>query len=123
MNGRLLADTNVLVELLSGNKRVADVLNEYNICISAITEIELLSNPRLNSSDLTIVRNLINKFYVFDYLTPEIKKLASELRRKKKVKKTPDAIIAATAITNNVSLFTLDSDFESIKELDMIVLG
>jgi len=62
MNGRILADTNILVELLNGNERVAAFIDGYQICISAITEIELLSNPQLNKSDLILLKKLLNNF-------------------------------------------------------------
>ena len=71
MNGRIIVDTNVLVELLMGNRRIAMYLHEYEICISAITEIELLSNPSLNK---------IQQCTVFDELNESIKTMAAKYR-------------------------------------------
>ena len=36
--------------------------------------------------------------------------------------KLPDAIVAATAIVNNLTLLTADKGFNKIKELNMILL-
>lgn len=122
MNGRILVDTNVLVELLSGNRRIAEYIHDYEICISAITEIELLSNSSLNKSDLLIVQKLIQHCTVFDELNESIKKMAANYRRNKIIKKTPDAIIAATASYYKLSLFTMDADFEYLKEIDIVFI-
>ncbi len=122
MNGRILADTNILVELLNGNERVAAFIDGYQICISAITEIELLSNPQLNKSDIILLKKLLNNFTKYDILTEEIKTLASNYRRKKVIRKTPDAIILATANYYKISLITMDADFEHIKDGDIIFI-
>jgi len=42
-----------------------------------------------------------------------------EIRRTRKIK-TPDAIIAATAIVNDFTLLTSDSDFDHIPNLKVI---
>jgi predicted nucleic acid-binding protein len=122
MNGRILADTNILVELLNGNERVAAFIDGYQLCISAITEIELLSNPQLNKADIILLKKLLNNFTKYDILTEEIKTLASNYRRKKIIRKTPDAIILATANYYKISLITMDADFEHIKDGDIIFI-
>lgn len=122
MNGRILADTNILIELLKGNKRVAEYIDEYEICISAISEIELLSNPLLKKQEIGTIRNLLSSCIIFDILNDEIKEFSSEYRRKKIIRKTPDAIIAATAKHHRLSLLTLDSDFAILKDIDVIYI-
>jgi predicted nucleic acid-binding protein len=42
-----------------------------------------------------------------------------KIRRNKKIK-TPDAIIAATAIVHNLTLITSDTDFNNIENLHLI---
>lgn len=54
-------------------------------------------------------------------MNSDIKKKAIEIKQKYKVK-VPDAIIAATAICNNLTLITSDADFEKIIELELIFL-
>lgn len=83
MNGKILVDTNILVELLEGNSRIASYITDIEICISGITEIELLSNPALSKSDVTIIEELLKLCIKFDVLLPEIKLEASKYRRKK----------------------------------------
>jgi predicted nucleic acid-binding protein len=122
MSGKILVDTNILVELLNGNERIAAYIEGYEICISAITEIELMSNPRLNKSDLNELKKLLDSFSKYDILTEEIKLLASKYRRNKIIRRTPDAIILATASYYNIPLFTMDSDFENVKNIDIIFI-
>lgn len=122
MNGRILVDTNIMAELLEGNKRIASFLTDTEICISGITEIELLSNPTLSKTDIAIIEELLKLCITFDVLLPEIKMQASKYRRKKIIKKTPDAIIAATAKYYSVPLLTMDNDFKSLSDVDVIII-
>ena len=50
-----------------------------------------------------------------------IKHLAISIKQQKRIK-LPDAIIAATAIKNNVLLVTADKDFEKISDLDLLLM-
>jgi predicted nucleic acid-binding protein len=122
MNGKILVDTNILVELLEGNSRIASYITDIEICISGITEIELLSNPALSKSDVTIIEELLKLCIKFDVLLPEIKLEASKYRRKKIIKKTPDAIIAGTAKYYSIPLLTMDKDFKSLSDVDVIII-
>ncbi|MBK6329623.1 MAG: PIN domain-containing protein [Bacteroidetes bacterium] len=122
MNGRILVDTNILIELLSGNERIAAFIDGYEIGISFITEIELMSKPQLSKSELNTLKKLLNNFTKYDILTEEIKMLASMYRRNKIIRKTPDAIILATAGFYNLPLLTMDADFQHIKEVDIIFI-
>lgn len=86
--------------------------------ISVITQIELLS---WETDEQTSQR--VNAF-VYDSLiyniNSQIVAKAVEIRKSKKVK-TPDAIIAATALTNNYTLVTNnEKDFVSIPNLKII---
>ncbi len=122
MNGKILVDTNILAELLEGNTRIASFITDVEICISGITEIELLSNPALTKSDITIVEELLKLCIKFDVLLPEIKLEAAKYRRKKIIKKTPDAIIAGTARYYSIPLLTMDKDFKSLSDIDVIII-
>jgi predicted nucleic acid-binding protein len=53
---RILADTNILVYHLGGNKAASQELNGAVIHISFVTEIELQSKPGLTLSDLSSIR-------------------------------------------------------------------
>ena len=60
---------------------------------------------------------------VFDLCATDIilKNKIVELRNTYRLK-LPDAIVAATAIINNIVLVTADSDFKKIKELQLITI-
>ena len=63
---------------------------------------------------------IINECYVLE-MTQSIKVIDVNLKQKYRLK-LPDAIIAATAIVNQIPLITTDADFKSIKELELIFL-
>lgn len=88
------------------------------IGLSVISEMELLSFPEITASEEQRVRLLINDCTVL-FLTENIKNKAVILRRTYKIE-LPDAIIAATAIENNLQLVTADREFKQIAELDLI---
>jgi predicted nucleic acid-binding protein len=54
-------------------------------------------------------------------MNAEIKNKAIQIKQKYKLK-LPDAIIASTAILYNLPFISADSDFENIKELNLIFL-
>ena len=51
-------------------------------------------------------------------ISDEIKEKTIEIRKKYKTK-LPDAIVAASAIVNNIPLITADKGFNQIKELNL----
>ena len=85
--------------------------------ISVVTEIEAPSwiNPEKNKEK--IIEEFIHDSNVLA-LTPDIVKQCIVIRREKKIK-TPDAIIAATAIFHSLTLLTSDADFQNIKNLNV----
>ena len=120
MNGiDFIADTNALLYLLNGN----DCMQEYLSCklgISIISEMEILSFPDINQKDEIIIRSLIKDCFILQ-LNQNIKNKTIFLRKKYRIK-LPDAIIAATAIENNLTLLTADKGFNKITELNLIIL-
>lgn len=54
-------------------------------------------------------------------ITNEVKKKTIELRKKYNIK-LPDAIIAATAIENDLTLITADKGFEKVEELKLTLI-
>jgi predicted nucleic acid-binding protein len=86
--------------------------------ISVITEIEALS---WQAPDI-IYEEIIKEFIDNSNVLPLSKKIVTQciqIRRNKKVK-TPDAIIAATAIVHNLTLITNDNDFKNIQQLQIL---
>ena len=90
------------------------------IGLSVISEIELLSFPGITSSEEQQIRSFIKDCTVL-FLTENVKNKTIALRRSYKIK-LPDAIIAATAIENNLQLITADKGFKQIAELDLALI-
>ena len=116
-----LIDTNVFTkytqEELSekGNELVDGILNSFSCQISVITRIELLSW----NTDQEMI-DLIEEFIAMSKefgLTEEIITKTAEMRRNNKIK-LPDAVIATTAIVNDLILISdNDKDFGKIPHL------
>jgi hypothetical protein len=79
--GKILADTNVIIYLLEGDKSVATLFDNSQVSISFITELELLSSKKLSASQSKIINQVIQKFVVFDY-NNLLKELCISLRIK-----------------------------------------
>ncbi len=95
------------------------ILQQYQPAISAITEIELLCWKTATEQDLEILRSFIIDALVFELEQP-VKLKTIELRRTYKIK-LPDAIIAATASTYNLTLITRNTnDFDAISGLKTV---
>ncbi|MCU0469014.1 MAG: type II toxin-antitoxin system VapC family toxin [Arcicella sp.] len=125
MGTQYLLDTSAiskyLKEVFSENGLIfMDSVIENNLPkISVITQIELLSWKIDDFDDNIIVENFIKGSKIFS-LSDEVITQTISLRRKYKIK-TPDAIIAATALVNNLTLITdNDRDFLNIKDLQVI---
>ena len=116
-------DTNVVSDYFSASFSAAgmgimDTAIDAVPNISIITQIELLC---WNTDDITTqnVKNFIADSVVSE-ISPDVIKQCVALRKGKKIK-TPDAIIAATALANNYTLLTNnESDFANIKGLKII---
>lgn len=86
--------------------------------ISVITQIEALSWIYPDTEKELILNSFIEDSLIIP-LTPEIVRVCVNIRRSRKIK-TPDAIIAATAIERNMVLISADNDFANISELRFI---
>jgi predicted nucleic acid-binding protein len=87
--------------------------------ISVITKIEVLGFNLQSGEDYQIVVDFINDNMVYNLDEPIINKTI-ELRKKYKIK-LPDAIIAATALCNDLAIVSRNTDdFKKIKELKII---
>ena len=121
--GQYLIDNNIISNYFAGkfsNKTMIFIgeIIDKTPNISIITEIEALSWVNSNKIKENIIRDFIKDSRVYN-LNPEIIAQTIKIRRSRKIK-TPDAIIAATAIVNNFILLTNDSDFEGIQNLKLL---
>jgi predicted nucleic acid-binding protein len=120
MNGNsFLLDTNIILYLLSGEKKIAEVINQAQWHVSFITELELLSYPSLSGTEYESVKRFLGNCLVTD-INEEIKLNAIQIRKSTKLP-LPDCIIGATSLYMDVPLFTADKDFKKIKSLSLIL--
>lgn len=125
MTGKLL-DTTVLIDLSRGNPAAADFIDaefksETCLFISVISAMELIAGCR-NKAEVTKVQKLISDFTLL-HLSPLASVKAYELvlsYNKSHNLAIPDALIAATAITDDLELMTgNDRHFQMIPELSV----
>ncbi len=124
--GQYLIDSNVISHYFSGiftEKGMAfmtDVVDQTPN-ISVITQIEALSWINPDKSKEAIVQEFIADANILA-LSPIIVNICVSIRRGRKIK-TPDAIIAATAIANSLTLISSDTGFKNIPSLEVIDPG
>ena len=114
----IVIDTNIIIKLFSGDKSCQDIVHQKLLLLSFITEIELLSWPTSTSEDESLLNSFLHDCFITN-VTDDIKKAAIEIRKKYKLK-VPDAIIAATATTKNLTLFSSDDIFKRIPHLNFV---
>ncbi|MVM41086.1 PIN domain-containing protein [Spirosoma sp. HMF3257] len=121
--GHYLIDNNVIANYFAGlfsetgMAFIEDVIDQIPK-ISVITEIEALSWISPNKNKEQVVKDFIGDATIVP-LTPDVVRQCARIRRSRKIK-TPDAIIAATAIVHSLTLLTSDSDFKHIQGLHVI---
>lgn len=117
MGAKYLIDSNLLIEYIGlllppvAHSKLSSIIdNEYNI--SFINKIEVLGHSSSNEE----IAAFINAANIYNI---NLKIIDETIRLRKQLKiKLPDAIIAATAITNNLILITRNiDDFKSIDNL------
>ena len=119
MNGNnLFLDTNVILYLISGDKTLADLLDNKTIYISFITELELLGYKEISLEELKKIEDFLNSVSIIE-INSEIKKITIGLKRNYKIR-LPDAIIAATSTYMNLPLMTSDKDLSKLTGLNIL---
>jgi predicted nucleic acid-binding protein len=117
-----LLDTCILIDYLRGNQSVYDILvknNNIKLSMSTITLMELVIGA-LNKREVNYIIKAFKKINIID-LNKEISKLAQSLIIKYSKSHNlhiNDALIAATALKNDVELITYNvSDFQYIPDI------
>lgn len=111
----IIADTSLIIHRLNGNALASEVLNNKTIWLSCITEMEVLSFPKLTKENIKLIKEFFSECIIVD-LGNDVKEIAITVRSKHRLK-LPDAIIAATSIYLDFPLLNMDSDFEKVNEL------
>ncbi|MBX2898042.1 MAG: type II toxin-antitoxin system VapC family toxin [Cyclobacteriaceae bacterium] len=118
-----LIDNNAISSFFSGlfsqkgMDFMAEVIDQAPT-ISVITEIEALAWTNPDKSKEEIIKSFVADATILD-INHAVVVQCVNIRRSRKLK-TPDAIIAATAIVHNLTLITSDRDFENIPELKIL---
>ncbi len=121
MGKSYLIDTNSVIDYL--NNKLPDKANQlidnHQSKISVITRMELLGWAGANDQQTEILEEYVNTSLVFPLDEPVIIKTI-QIRKATKAK-LPDAIIAATALVNQLVLITRNTkDFTGIDGLKML---
>ena len=117
---KVLADTNIFINLSEGKGNVEPFLEGKDVYISIISEIELLGWYKITDSEKLFFETIIGDCLLIE-LIPEIKRQAIRIKQQHRIK-LPDAVIAATAIFLGIPLLTFDAGFAKIADLDLILL-
>ena len=111
-----LLDTNIVIDLVTS--LIALTGNVTSYFISVITLVELCKNTNADASGLdAYVRDLLRADALI--VDIEIAKIARDLRDATRLK-VPDAVIAATALHNGLTLVTEDRQLLAIPNLGAI---
>ena len=115
---KLFLDTNIIIYFLSGDKTLAELIDEKTIYVSFVTQLELLSYHGLSSSEESRINHFLSNCVVVD-INSTIKKSVINLRKTYKLK-LPDSIIIATALHFDLPLVTSDTEFNKVEELETV---
>lgn len=122
----ILCDTNILIEFYKNNPAIVKELNHIGqdqLAISVITQAELYFGA-LNKKELLQIKLHLSLLHHFPVDLPISNKFLDLIETYGLSHKLslPDALIAATALVNNVELYTLNlKDFQYIQDLIIYV--
>lgn len=120
----MLLDSNIIIYSVQPEyQKILEFLSskEDNLSISIVSKIEVLGYHDLSEFVKENLRLFFSEIPIIS-LSDEIAEIAIQLRQKKKMT-LGDSIIAATAIHNNLPLFTNNiKDFKHIEDLELIAL-
>lgn len=117
---RYLLDTNVVINYLEASlpkdgMQLLDSIVDDEPMISIITKIETLGFDFKAIHEQNIMELFISGCTIIE-INNEIAEKTIVIRKRNKIK-TPDAIIAATAIVHHLTLITSDNGFNNIAGL------
>ena len=124
MGVKLLLDTNSIIALLSANMQLIKLIeNADELYISIVNELEFKSFSDISKQDLALFDEFASGINIIDLLATNkvLKSKIIEMRNQYRLK-LPDAIIAASAIVNDIVLITADKGFKKVEELQLIII-
>ena len=117
---KIVLDTNILVYLLEGNEDLKNILADFSVYISFISEMELLAKPNLKDSDKKAILALLRDTYIID-MNQEIKDKTVNNKINFGLK-LPDGFILATSQWLQLPLLTSDREFEKAEESESNII-
>ena len=118
----ILCDTNILIEFYKGNSAIIEELHKIglsDLAVSIITTGELFYGAR-DKLELTRMQkhlDLVKQIPLDEQISNQFLALLEEYALSHKLS-VPDALIAATALSHNLPIFTLNvKDFRFIPNL------
>jgi len=117
-------DSNILIGYLNKDETLRRVVDRWKVSgkpliISTISIAEVLSFESLTARDVLKTEAFLQEHFFSVKVDDLIAREAGRLRRIFGLK-LPDAIVAATALTQQMPLVTRDEDFIRVSELDLI---
>ncbi len=113
----VLLDTNILIYLAKGTLS-ADILTNLTIAHSPIVKIEALGFPEITAQEQQALEVILEESHNFPITEPIVEK-AIKLKQARKLS-LGDAIIASTALVNDLDLWTANTDdFKNIEGLKL----
>ena len=117
-----LLDTNIIIDFCNSRlpQNAKDLLESIEPSISVITRIELFASTKITEKEKNSLEDFVSISRVYNSIDNSIVARTISIRQLYKTK-LPDAIIAATALVNNLTLISGNSaDFKNIVELRVI---
>ena len=115
---RFLLDSNILIDILNHKLDLlafVDTLPDCEIYINPVVEIEVLSKDGMSLQEETEARALLDSFKWAEIDKP-VREITIQIRRTKELR-LPDALIAASAITLNATVFSNDPHLRDYRRL------
>lgn len=121
---QIVLDTNILIEILKNNTQTLQTVEALDgeLCISAITVMELYFGAR-DKMELSKLKKFIDLFDLIeiDSAISHQATLLIERYAKSHHLDIPDALIASSAVVNNIPLMTYNrKDFKYIDGLKLL---
>jgi predicted nucleic acid-binding protein len=116
-----LIDSNAIIDFCNGKLPLTgkDLLLTVQPEISIITNIELFASKDISEQEQAVLRKFVSLALIHT-VNSEIVEPAIFIRQNHKIK-LPDAIIAATALTYNLTLITRNiKDYRNIEGLSLV---
>lgn len=124
MGKKYIIDTSTIIRLITNagffkadDRRFLLNLSRENTFLSFISVIELMSFQVDDDSQIKLREEFVSRFRII-YVDNSIVKQTIEIKKNHRIK-TPDAIIAATSILEQLTLITLDKDFYKVDGLGL----